>query len=63
MVYGGQKKQASQLFLPDDTTLVAYSGEKLQNVVIEFRRLFDRRKLKVNMAKSKLMRCSRNVGT
>ena len=62
MVYGSQKKHASQSFLADVTTLLPESREKLQNLVIEYGRLCDRRKLKVNKANTKLMRRSRNGG-
>ena len=41
-----------------DTTLVADS-EKLYRLVSEFSRVCKRRKLRVNVSKSKVMRCSR----
>ena len=43
----------------DDTGLVADSEEKLCRLVSEFGRVCERRKLKVNVGKSKVMRCSR----
>ena len=48
----------------DDTALVADTEESLQQLVTEFGRVCDRRKLKVNVGKSKVMRCTRreNVG-
>jgi len=63
MVYGGERKwEVSQLLFADDTALVADSKEKLQSLVTELGRVCDRRKLKVNVAKSKVMRCSRDGG-
>ena len=44
---------------PDDTALVADSEEKLCRPVSEFGRAFKRRKLRVNVVKSKVMRCSK----
>ena len=43
----------------DDTALVADKEEKLCGLVSEFGRVCERRKLRVNVGKSKVMRCSR----
>ena len=43
----------------DDTALVDDSEEKLCRLVGEFGRVCERRKLRVNVGKSKVMRCSR----
>ena len=48
----------NQLLFADDTALVADS-EKLCKLVSEFGRVCKRRKLRVNVGKSKVMRCSR----
>ena len=47
-----------------DTALVADSEEKLCGLVSEFGRVCERRKFRVNVGKTKVMRCSRygNVG-
>ena len=47
----------NQLFLANDTTLVANSQEKLCRLVSEFGRVCERRKLIVNLGKSKVTRC------
>ena len=47
------------LLFADDTALVADSEEKLCRLVSEFGRVRER-KLRVNVGKSKVMRCSRN---
>ena len=54
----------SQLLFADDTALVAETEEELRILVREFDSVCQRRKLKVNAGKSKVMRCSRegNVG-
>ena len=49
----------SQLLFADDTALVAGSEEELQRLVSEFGRVCERRKLSVNVEKSKIMMCSR----
>jgi len=61
----GVSWQVSQLLFADDTALVADSEEKLRRLVVEFGIVCERRKLRVNVGKSKVMRCSRNgvVGT
>ena len=56
----GQDWILSQLLFADDTALVADSEEKLQRLVTEFGRVCDRRKLRVNVGKSKVLRCTRS---
>ena len=51
--------EINQLLFADDTALVADSEEKLCRLVSEFGRVCKRRKLRVNVGKSKVMRCSR----
>ena len=48
-----------QLLFTDDTALVADLEEKFCRLVSEFGRVCERRKLRVNVCKSKVMRCSR----
>ena len=55
----GGRFEIKQLFFAADTALVADSEEKLCRLVSEFGRVCDRRKLRVNVGKSKVMRCSR----
>ena len=55
----GGRFDINQLLFADDTTLVADSEEKLCRLVSEFGRVCERRKLRVNVGKSKVMRCSR----
>ena len=55
----GGKFQINQLLFADDTALVADSEEKLCRLVSEFGRVCERRTLRVNLGKSKVMRCSR----
>ena len=43
----------------DDTALVADSEEKLCRLVSEFGKVCERRKLRVTVGKSKVIRCSR----
>ena len=43
-----------------DTVVVADSDRKLCQLVTEFGRVCERRKLRVNVSKSKVMRCTRN---
>ena len=57
---GGQNWVINQVLFADDTALVADSEEGLQQLVTEFGRVCDRRKLKVNIGKSKVMRCTRH---
>ena len=51
--------EMNQLLFADDTVVVADSEEKLCQLVSEFGRVCKRRKLKVNVGKSKVMRCRR----
>ena len=55
----GGKVEKNQLLFADDTALVADSEEKFCRLVSEFGRVCKRRKLRVNVRKSKIMRCSR----
>ena len=54
----GGRFEMNQLVFADDTALVADSENKLCRLVIEFGRVCERRKLRVNVGKSKVMRCS-----
>ena len=54
----GRFEKKQQLFA-DDTALVAGSEEKLCRLVNEFGRVCERRNLRVNVVKNKVMRCSR----
>ena len=54
----GGRFEINQLLFADDKALVADSEEKLCRLVSEFGRVFDSRKLRVNVGKSKVMRCS-----
>ena len=51
--------EINQLLFADDTALVADSEDKLCRLVSEFGRVCERIKLRVNVGKSKVMRCSR----
>ena len=55
----GDSLEINQLLFANGTALVADSEEKLCRLVSEFGRLRERRKLRVNVGKSKVMRCSR----
>ena len=55
----GGRSEINQLLFADDTALVADSENKLCRLVSEFGRVCERRKLRVNVGKSKVMRCSR----
>ena len=55
----GGRFEINQLLFADDTALVADSEEMLCRLVSEFGRVCERRKLRVNVGKSKVMRCSR----
>ena len=55
----GGRFEINQLLFADATALVADSEEKLCRLVSEFGRVWERRKLRVNIGKSKVMRCSR----
>ena len=54
----GGRVEINQLLFADDTALVADS-EKLCRLVSQFGRVCGRRKFRVNVGKSKVMRCSR----
>ena len=45
----------------DDTVLIGDSEEKLERLVHEFERVCGRRKLTVNVTKSKIMKIGKNV--
>ena len=49
----------NQLLFADDTLLVADSAEKLCRLVSEFGRVCEKRKLRVHVGNSKVMRCYR----
>ena len=51
--------EINQLLFADDTELVADSEEKLCRLASEFGRVCKKIKLRVNVGKSKIMRCSR----
>ena len=51
--------EINQLLFADDTALVADPEEKLCRMVSEFGSVCERIKLRVNVGKSKVMRCSR----
>ena len=51
--------EINQLLFADDTALVANSEEKLCRLISEFGRVYERRKLRVNVGKCKVRRCSR----
>ena len=53
--------EINHLLFADDTALVADSEQKLCRLVSEFGRVCERRKLRVNVGKSKVMGCSRCV--
>ena len=55
----GGRFEMNQLLFADDTALVADSEEKLCRLVCEFGRVRERRKLRVNLSESKIMRSSR----
>ena len=55
----GGRFEINQLLFADDPALVADSEEKLCRLVNEFARVCERRKLRVNVGKSKVMSCSR----
>ena len=54
----GGRFEINQLLFADDTAQVADSEEKLCRLVSEFGKVCERRKLRVNVGKSKVMRCS-----
>ena len=56
----GGRYVINQMLFADDTTLVTDTEEKLFSLVSEFGRVGKRKKLRVDVGKSKVMRCSRN---
>ena len=52
--------ELNQLLFADDTVVVADSERKLCPLATEFGRVCERRKLRVNVGKSKVMRCTRS---
>ena len=56
----GGRFEINLLLFADDTALVADSKEKLCRLVSEFGRVCKKIKLRVNVGKSKVMRCSRS---
>ena len=56
----GNDWEMNQLLFADDTVVMADSEEKLCQLVSEFGRVCKKRKLRVNVGKSKVMRCTRN---
>ena len=55
-----QMWELNNLFFADETVLVADSEEKLCRLVEEFGRVCERRNLRVNVGKSKVMKCTRD---
>ena len=57
----GGRFEINQLLFADDTALVAVadSEDKLCRLVSAFGRICERRNLRVNVSKNKVMRCSR----
>ena len=55
----GGRVEINQLLFADDTAPVADSQEKLGRLASAFFRVCEKRKLRVNVSKSKVRRCSR----
>ena len=55
----GGRFEINPLLVADDSALVADSEEKLSRLVSEFGRVCEKIKFRVNVGKSKVMRCSR----
>ena len=55
----GGRFEINELLCAYDTALVADSEEKLCRFLSEFGRVFEKRKLRVNIGKTRVMRCSR----
>ena len=55
----GGRFEINQLLFADDAAHVVDSEEKLGRLVSAFARVCERRKLRVNVDKSKVVRCSR----
>ena len=61
LVHGNDNEwELNQLLFANDTVVVADSERKLCQLVTEFGRVCERRELRVNVGKSKVMRCTRN---
>ena len=61
LVHGNDNEwELNQLLFVDETVVVADSEEKLCQLVTEFGRVCERRKLRVNVGKSKVMKFTRN---
>ena len=52
--------ELTQLLFVNDTVVMVDSARKLCQLVTEFGRVCERRKLRLNVSKSKVMRCTRN---
>ena len=59
MSANGGRFEINQLLFTDDTALLVDSEEKLCRLLSGFGRICERKKLRVNVGKSKVMRCSR----
>ena len=57
-----KEQNGCELLFADDTALVASTEERLQRLVNEFGVVCERRKLRVNIGKSKVMVCNRRGG-
>ena len=58
----GCEWKVSQLLFADDTALVVSTEERLQRLIDEIRVMCERRKLRVNVVKSKVLVCGREGG-
>ena len=58
----GRSWRVSQLLFADDAVLMAESAKDLQDLVAGFGRVCERRKLRVNVNKSKVLVCSKDGG-
>ena len=61
--WNGGRFKINRCYLPLIQHYVAHSEEKLCRLVIESGRVCERRTFRVNVGKSKVMRCSRCVNT
>lgn len=57
----GREWQVNHILFADDRALVDNSEAKLHQLVNEFGRIYRRRKLRMNVRKSKVMRCRRGI--
>ena len=55
----GGRYEINQLLFADNSALASDSEEKFGRLVSEFGRVYERRKLRVNVGKSEVIRCSR----